>query len=86
MARTFQNLRIFVNMTVLENVMVGRHRHERAGFFGTGLGLPGPRKEEAASREAAMAAIRLGGAGGTSEPTAASLPYGAQRLVRLRER
>jgi ABC-type branched-subunit amino acid transport system ATPase component/ABC-type branched-subunit amino acid transport system permease subunit len=83
MARTFQNLRIFVNMTVLENVMVGRHRHERAGFFGTGLGLPGPRKEEAASREAAMEAIRLVGLEEQANLPAASLPYGKQRLVEI---
>jgi len=83
MARTFQNLRIFVNMTVLENVMVGRHRHERAGFFGTGLGLPGPRKEEAASREAAMDAIRLVGLEEQANLPAASLPYGGQRLVEI---
>ena len=83
MARTFQNLRIFVNMTVLENVMVGRHRHERAGFFGTGLGLPGPKKEEAASREAAMEAIRLVGLEEQANLPAASLPYGKQRLVEI---
>jgi ABC-type branched-subunit amino acid transport system ATPase component/ABC-type branched-subunit amino acid transport system permease subunit len=83
MARTFQNLRIFVNMTVLENVMVGRHRHERAGFFGTGLGLPGPKKEEAASREAAMEAIRLVGLEEQANLPAASLPYGRQRLVEI---
>jgi ABC-type branched-subunit amino acid transport system ATPase component len=83
MARTFQNLRIFVNMTVLENVMVGRHRHERAGFFGTGLGLPGPKKEEAASREAAMEAIRLVGLEKQANLPAASLPYGGQRLVEI---
>ena len=83
MARTFQNLRIFVNMTVLENVMVGRHRHEHAGFFGTGLGLPGPRREEAASREAAMEAIRLVGLEEQANLPAASLPYGEQRLVEI---
>jgi len=83
MARTFQNLRIFVNMTVLENVMVGRHRHERAGFFGAGLGLPGPKKEEAVSREAAMEVIRLVGLEEQANLPAASLPYGRQRLVEI---
>jgi ABC-type branched-subunit amino acid transport system ATPase component/ABC-type branched-subunit amino acid transport system permease subunit len=83
MARTFQNLRIFVNMTVLENVMVGRHRHERAGFFRAGLGLPGQKKEEAASREAAMEAIRLVGLEQQADLPAASLPYGRQRLVEI---
>jgi ABC-type branched-subunit amino acid transport system ATPase component/ABC-type branched-subunit amino acid transport system permease subunit len=83
MARTFQNLRIFANMTVLENVMVGRHRHERAGFFGAGLGLPGPKREEMASREAAMEAICLVGLEKQANLPAASLPYGAQRLVEI---
>ena len=40
MARTFQNLRIFVNMSVLDNVLVGCHRHEKSGFWSGGLGFP----------------------------------------------
>ena len=52
MARTFQNLRIFENMDVLENVLVGCHRHEKAGFIAGGLGLPQQRREEKASRAA----------------------------------
>ena len=59
MARTFQNLRIYPNMSVLENVLVGCHRHERTGLFGGGLGLPRQRREERASRERAMATLAL---------------------------
>ena len=57
MARTFQNLRIYPNMSVLENVLVGCHRHERTGRSGGGLGLPRQRREERASRERAMATL-----------------------------
>ena len=52
MARTFQNLRIFANMSVLENVLVGCHRHEHSGMLSDGLGFPGQRREERASASA----------------------------------
>ena len=83
MARTFQNLRIFENMDVLENVLVGCHRHEKAGFISGGLGLPGQRREEKASRLRAMDALRLVGLDGAAHQPAASLPYGQQRLVEI---
>jgi branched-chain amino acid transport system ATP-binding protein len=63
--------------------MVGRHRHERAGFLRTGLGLPVPKREEAASRDAAMEAILLVGLEEQANLPAASLPYGGQRLVEI---
>jgi ABC-type branched-subunit amino acid transport system ATPase component len=83
MARTFQNLRIFENMDVLENVLVGCHRHEKAGFISGGLGLPAQRREEKASRLRAMDALRLVGLDGAAHVPAASLPYGQQRLVEI---
>ena len=83
MARTFQNLRIFENMDVLENVLVGCHRHEKSGFISGGLGLPGQRREEKASRLRAMDALRLVGLDGVAHQPAASLPYGQQRLVEI---
>ena len=83
MARTFQNLRIFENMDVLENVLVGCHRHEKAGLIAGGLGLPGQRREEKASRVRAMDALRLVGLDGAAHQPAASLPYGQQRLVEI---
>ena len=61
MARTFQNLRIFVNMSVLENVLVGCHRHEKSGFWAGGLGFRSQRREEKRSRERAMDALALVG-------------------------
>lgn len=83
MARTFQNLRIYPNMSVLENVLVGCHRHEKTGLFSGGLGLPRERKEERASRERAMKALAMVGMEGAAPVPAASLPYGSQRLVEI---
>jgi ABC-type branched-subunit amino acid transport system ATPase component/ABC-type branched-subunit amino acid transport system permease subunit len=83
MARTFQNLRIFENMDVLENVLVGCHRHEKAGFISGGFGLPKQRREEKASRARAMDALRLVGLDAAAHQPAASLPYGQQRLVEI---
>ena len=83
MARTFQNLRIFENMDVVENVLVGCHRHEGAGLIAGGLGLPGQRREEKASRARAMDALRLVGLDDKAQQPAASLPYGQQRLVEI---
>ena len=83
MARTFQNLRIYVNMTVLENVLVGCHRHERSGLWAGALGLPGQRREEKRSQKRAMQALASVGLEGVAHLPAASLPYGSQRLVEI---
>ncbi len=83
MARTFQNLRIYPNMSVLENVQVGCHRHERSGLFAGGFGLPHQRKEERASRDRAMRALAVVGLEQSAPLPAVSLPYGSQRLVEI---
>ena len=83
MARTFQNLRIYPNMSVLENVLVGCHQHERTGLWAGGLGLPHQRREERASRERAMQALARVGLEAVAPLPAASLPYGSQRLVEI---
>jgi branched-chain amino acid transport system ATP-binding protein len=83
MARTFQNLRIYPNMSVLENVLVGCHQHERTGLWAGGLGLPHQRREERASRERALQALATVGLEGAAALPAASLPYGSQRLVEI---
>ena len=61
MARTFQNLRIFPNMTVLENVLVGMHARTKTGAMGAVLRLPATRREEAATREWAMEVLTIFG-------------------------
>jgi ABC-type branched-subunit amino acid transport system ATPase component/ABC-type branched-subunit amino acid transport system permease subunit len=83
MARTFQNLRIYPNMTVLENVLVGCHRHERSGLWAGGFGLPHQRREEQRSRKRAMQALASVGLEAMAHLPAASLPYGSQRLVEI---
>lgn len=81
MARTFQNLRIFWNMSVLENVMVGRHRHESAGFITAALGMK--RAEEKESRRRAMEALALVGLQHLANWPVTALSYGQQRLVEI---
>jgi branched-chain amino acid transport system ATP-binding protein len=82
-ARTFQNLRIFVNMSVLDNVLVGCHRHEKSGFIAGGFGFPSQRREERLSRARALDALALVGLEAVADLPAASLPYGQQRLVEI---
>jgi branched-chain amino acid transport system ATP-binding protein len=82
-ARTFQNLQIFANMTVLENVMVGRHPKSRAGLLAAAFRTPASRREEAQIREHALACLELVGLGGRSRDPAGSLPFGQQRLLEI---
>ena len=83
MARTFQTLRIFDNMSVLENVMVGRHRHEKTGFVEPGIGTPRHAQEERSSRRHSLRALALVGLDHLAERPVSSLPYGQQRLVEI---
>jgi ABC-type branched-subunit amino acid transport system ATPase component len=80
-ARTFQNVQIFGNMTVLENAMMGRYRHERTTLLAAGLGLA--QREEEQSRRAAIQRLRRVGLADKAEWPAPSLPLGGQRLLEL---
>ena len=82
-ARTFQNIRLFANMTVLENVMIGADAHHRTGMFGAGLGLPWHRREERRGRELARELLDFCGIGHRSEDMAKNLPYGDQRRLEI---
>ncbi|MEV7524542.1 ABC transporter ATP-binding protein [Streptomyces sp. NPDC091371] len=82
-ARTFQNIRLFNNMTVLENVLVGRHTRTREGLWSALLRLPGFHKEEAASREKAMELLEFIGLAHKAEHLARNLPYGEQRKLEI---
>ncbi|HOE62918.1 MAG TPA: ABC transporter ATP-binding protein [Candidatus Sumerlaeota bacterium] len=80
-ARTFQTTRVFHGMTVLENVMIGRHTHSCAGFFGTALRLPAMRREEQDIEAAARKSLEFVGMGAKANAMAETLPFREQRLL-----
>lgn len=82
-ARTFQNIRLFHNMTALENVMVGADAHHRTGAIGAALGLPWHRTEEREGRERAARLLEFVGIAGRSDEWAKNLPYGDQRRLEI---
>ncbi|MBN2158135.1 MAG: ABC transporter ATP-binding protein [Spirochaetes bacterium] len=80
-SRTFQNIKLFPHMTVLENVMIGRHIRSRSGFLSAMLRLPGSRAEEQQIQERSMEILALMGIEGIAGQEAGSLPFGKQRIV-----
>jgi len=82
-ARTFQNLKLFANMSVLDNVLVGLHPHLKVGFLACLLGLPASRREERAAREEALRLLAFAGLAQRAYDTAGGLPYGLQRRLEL---
>ncbi|QLA15048.1 ABC transporter ATP-binding protein [Desulfolutivibrio sulfoxidireducens] len=81
--RTFQNLEVFANMTVLENVMTGRHALVRYGIFDGILRTPRFRAGERACREAALDRLDFVGLADKKDLLAGELPYGSQRLLEM---
>lgn len=82
-ARTYQNIRLFPNLTALENVLVGLHCHLKAGFFGIVLGLPSIKKEEREAMEEAKKLLRFVQLEGKGDVLAKNLPYGEQRRLEV---
>ncbi len=82
-ARTFQNIRLFGNMTALENVMVGRHVRTRAGVVGAVLRMQSARDEERAIHARALDLLEYVGVGARQHDLANSLPYGDQRRLEI---
>ena len=82
-ARTFQNVELFEGMTVLENIMVGRHPRTSAGFIGAALRLSGQRKEESRIRQDALEMLNFIGLGERAESLSSALPFGLQRIVEI---
>ncbi|WP_329319302.1 ABC transporter ATP-binding protein [Streptomyces sp. NBC_01262] len=82
-ARTFQNIRLFANMTVLENVLVGRHTRTKEGLFSALIRGPRYHKAEAASRARAMELLEFIGLENKAEHLAKNLPYGEQRKLEI---
>jgi branched-chain amino acid transport system ATP-binding protein len=82
-ARTFQNIRLFHNMSAIENVMVGADAHHKTGAIGAVLGLPWHRKEEKRGREMARELLDFVGIGKVEHETAKNLSYGDQRRLEI---
>jgi branched-chain amino acid transport system ATP-binding protein len=82
-ARTFQNVRLFREMTVLENVMSGQHSRTRAGVIDAILRLPSQRREEAEIRRIAEECLSFVGLTDGWDREATTLPYGWQRRVEI---
>lgn len=82
-ARTFQNVRLFHNMSALENVLVGADANHRTGLAGAALGLPWHRREERQGRATAEEIMEFVGIGHRIHETAKNLPYGDQRRLEI---
>jgi branched-chain amino acid transport system ATP-binding protein len=82
-SRTFQNPSLFLQMNVLENVMVGRHRRSRSEFAACAFRFWGQRREERAIHEAALAQLDYVGLARLAEVPAGALAFGQRRLVEL---
>ncbi|MEU4324975.1 ABC transporter ATP-binding protein [Nonomuraea dietziae] len=82
-ARTFQNIRLFHNMSALENVMVGADVHHRAGMVSVALGLPWHRKAEREGKALALELLEFCGVSNRAGDYAKNLPYGDQRRLEI---
>ena len=82
-ARTYQNIRLFGKMTVLENVMVGQHTRTRAGLWSTLLRLPGERTENAGARQTAKEWLEFFHLSAKKGDKASSLAYGEERRLEM---
>lgn len=82
-ARTFQNIRLFGQMTVLENVLIGRHTRMKSGLLGAILRRPGDVKEEAESKKTALEYLSFIGLDKKKDEKARNLAYGEQRRLEI---
>jgi len=82
-ARTFQNIRLFANLSALENVMIGRHVRTHAGVIGAILRNPGTIAEEKAIERRALELLDYVGIRARANDAAGSLPYGDQRRLEI---
>jgi branched-chain amino acid transport system ATP-binding protein len=81
--RTFQNIRLFPQMTALENVLVGMHARLKGGMLGAIFGTPQVRREEREATEKAQELLAFAGLGRVDDELAASLSYGDQRRLEV---
>ncbi len=81
--RTFQNLQVFFNMTAIENVMTGRHLHDRCSLLSALLRTRALVRAETACRDAARALLRRVGLAGYEDMPADAMPYGALKRLEI---
>ena len=82
-ARTFQNIRLFANLSVLENVLVGVYTRTHTGLLGAVLGLPEARREERWAMDHAASLLQMVGLSSRIQWMASSLPFGLQRRLEI---
>lgn len=82
-ARTFQTTKLFHHLTVLENVMAGRHSKTNAGFLSALLNLPHTWREEAATRDRALEILESIGLADSADELSGNLAFGKQRLLEI---
>ncbi len=82
-ARTFQNIRLFSNMTVIENIMVGQESHLRSSWLGAIIKTPYTRREETDTETEARRLLDFVGLKGKGDLFAKNLPYGDQRRLEI---
>ena len=82
-ARTFQNIRLWGDMTTLENVITGTDVHKKSGLLGALFGTPRARREERENRERAHEILKFIGIDEYSDRLAKNLPYGVQRRLEI---
>lgn len=82
-SRTYQNIRLFPNLTAMENILAGLHGHLKAGLFGIVVGLPSTQKEEKGAVEEARRILHFVNLTGKGDFLAKNLPYGDQRRLEM---
>ena len=82
-SRTFQNIRLFNNMSAIENIMVGQEPHLRSTWIGAILGLPFTRREDEATEDRARDLLRFVGLEGKGDMLSNNLAYGDQRRLEI---
>jgi branched-chain amino acid transport system ATP-binding protein len=82
-ARTYQNIRLFPELTAMENVLVGLHSHLKSGYFGIVLALPRTKAEEKEAEEEARRLLKFVNLTGKGDLLAKNLPYGEQRRLEI---
>jgi branched-chain amino acid transport system ATP-binding protein len=82
-SRTYQNIRLFSNMTAIENLLVGQEPHLKASWIGAVLSLPSTRQEEETAHQEARRLLTFVGLRGKGDIIAKNLPYGDQRRLEI---